>query len=271
MPATTDTPTLAPAVPRRAGRVFLMSTGASLPGRTTRRDVAYAPHADAWRSAFRALTARASVRGGRHAARLPRVVVTERLRAEERATYETASDVVLDRGIARLLPADELKEALSSPERDELVVGVTVDAATGVVVLYRGSLDRVVVPTTWFSERAAGRSEQAGAFRLEAAEPADFGQTLRFGTFEFAVDAVLYAFDADVRRRQRERLRDPGGLGASVRRLRLQRGLRQEDVPGLSRREVGRIERGEVQTPLPETMAHLARALGVTAEELVTY
>ena len=120
---------------------------------------------------------------------------------------ELDKDEVVDGGTARLLPKHELEEALRSDERDELAVGVTVDAATDAVVVHRGSFDRLVVPSEWFRECARGREDAAGRFDLEAARPTDYGQTLRFGEFEVAVGAVLYAFDADVRRRQRERAR----------------------------------------------------------------
>ena len=184
---------------------------------------------------------------------------------------ESGEDGVFDGGTARLLPEHQLVEALRSDERDELAVGVTVDAATDAVVMHRGSLDRLVVPSEWFREQARGREGVAGRFDLEAARPTDYGQTLQFGEFEVAVGALLYEFDANVRRRQRERARDERGLGASVRRLRLQRRLRQEDLPGLSRREVGRIERGEVQTPRKATREKLAAALGVQEPELGEY
>ena len=156
-------------------------------------------------------------------------------------------------------------------DKDELAVGVTVDAVTDAVVVHRGSLDRLVVPSEWFRECARGREDVAGRFDLEAARPTDYGQTLRFGEFEVAVGAVLYAFDTDARRRQRERARGESSFGASVRRLRLQRGLRQGDLPGLSRLEVGRIERGEVQRPRKATRERLAAALGVRESELGEY
>ena len=184
---------------------------------------------------------------------------------------EFGEDGVFGGGMARLLPEHQLEEALRSDERDELAIGVTIDAATDAVVVHRGSLDRLVVPSEWFRGLARDREGVAGRFDLEAARPTDYGQTLRFGEFEVAVAAVLYAFDADVRRRQRERTRDERGLGASVRRLRLQRGLRQGDLPGLSRREVGRIERGEVRTLRRETREKLAAALGVHESELGEY
>ena len=243
--------------------------GMSLPRGTDRRYVAYADAAEVWREAFRHIIHTADRPGTpfRHA----RIIVAGQLRSAERATYEAAGAEVLDRGIAHLLPKPELEEALRSPHRDELVVGVTVDEATGVVVLHRGSSERLVVPANRIREWAAGREAVAGYVDLLAAKPTDYGQTLQFGAFEVAVSAMLYEFDPDVRRRQRERLREAPSFGASVRRLRLQRGLRQEDIAGLSRRDVGRIERGETATPRSETLQAMAMALGVEVEDLASY
>ena len=274
MIATTPTasrpaPLFAPAVPHRASRVLSVRAGMSLPKGADRRYVAYADAVEVWRAAFRHIIHTADRPGTpfRHA----RVIVAGQLRSAERATYEAAGAEVLDRGIAQLLPKPELEEALRSPHRDELVVGVTVDEATDVVVLHRGSSERLVVPASRVREWAAGREDVAGRVDLLAARPTDYGQTIQFGAFEVAVGAVLYEFDPEVRRRQRERLREAPSFGASVRRLRLQRGLRQEDVAGVSRRDVGRIERGETSVPRSETLVALASALGVTVDELGSY
>lgn len=272
MTATTDLApvrTFSSAVPNRASRVIEVRVDASLPTGACRRYVAYAGAADAWRAVFRRRIREGA--GSASAFRCASLVVPSRLRTTERATYEAAGAEVLDGGMARLLPKQELEEVLRSGERDELAIGVTVDTATDAVVVYRGSLDRLVVPSEWFRSRARGREDVAGRFDLEAARPTDYGQTLQFGAFEVSVGALLYEFDADVRRRQRERARDESSFGASVRRLRLQRGLRQEDVPGLSRREVGRIERGEVGSPRAETLERLAAAYGVSVDALGSY
>lgn len=83
---------------------------------------------------------------------------------------------VVDQGIAHLLPTPELEEVLRSPHRDELVVGVTVDEATGVVVLHRGSSDRLVIPADRIREWASGREAVAGQVDLLAAKPTDYGR-----------------------------------------------------------------------------------------------
>lgn len=60
-------------------------------------------------------------------------------------------------------------------------------------------------------------------------------------------------------------------FGGALRRLRLQKRLRQGDFPGLTAKEIARIERGEVKKPRPHTLATIAKYLGVSVEEISTY
>ena len=186
---------------------------------------------------------------------------------KERAAYETTSDVLVDREVAWMLPAQELREALTAENRADLLVAASYAANADVVTLYRGTLEPLIVPAEWF--RATDTAPD-----LDGLRPADYGQTLQLGETEVAADAVLYEFDADYRRRAKARLRRDDGLGASVRRLRKQRESSQETVAeaaGISRRELGRIERGEIEEPRPETVKRLAAALHTTAAELLSY
>ena len=253
------------APPRLARVVWLDGTDPDALGRARRRDVVVSPKADWLRAAF-GRTVR-----DRPARRIARVLVTAPLRPRERAAYETASDVVVDKGIARMLPARELREALEADNRADLLVAASYAPDAGVVTLYRGTLAPLVVPADWF--RSVGEATGT-APDLSALAPADHGQTLRLGDAEVSADAVLYEFDADYRRQAKERLRRDDGLGASVRRLRKQRGLNQETVAqaaGLSRRELGRIERGEVEEPRPATVEQIAHALAVSPADLPSF
>ena len=75
--------------------------------------------------------------------------------------------------------------------------------------------------------------------------------------------------DAEHRRRARKRMiADERGLGPSIRRLRLLRGVRQEDFAGITARTVARIERGDVSKPQQATLRSIADALGVTVDHL---
>ena len=254
------------AAPSRPPRVvWLDGTDPGALSRARRRDVVVSPKADWLRAAFGE-----TVRD-RPARRLPRVLVTAPLRPRERAAYETASDVVVDKGIARMLPARELREALEAENRAELVVAAGYAPDADVVTLYRGTLAPLVVPAEWFRTAGGATGTEPD---LPALAPTDYGQTLRLGDVEVSADAVLYEFDAEARRRMKARLRRDDGLGAAVRRLRKQRGLSQGELAeaaGLSRRELGRIERGEVDTPRAETVDRIAKTLGVAADSVGSY
>ncbi len=166
----------------------------------------------------------------------------------------------------KLLPPGEIAEVFASPHRDDLFIGGAVDATDRVLVLYRGNLEPFVVPLAWFTRPGGPRAEP------DDFEVTDFGQTVRLGSFEAASDAVLYEFDAEARRRAKQRsIEKDATFGGALRRLRRQRALRREDFEGISAKEIARIERGEVSKPHADTLARLAARLGVRPEEIETY
>jgi hypothetical protein len=117
----------------------------------------------------------------------------------------------------RLLELDELMEVLASPGREELFIGGAVDKERGAVLLYRGSVEPLVVPLRWFRNGASKATADPDSF-----EVTDSGQTVKLGAFEASTDAILYEFDPEYRRRARKRaLYEDSSFGASVRRLRL--------------------------------------------------
>ena len=89
---------------------------------------------------------------------------------------------------------------------------------------------------------------------------------------EAATEAILYEFDPDFRSRERKRrIREDDSFGGSLRRLRLQKGIKRSDFPPLTSKSIARIERGEVITPHRETREILAKHLGVNEEDIATY
>jgi transcriptional regulator with XRE-family HTH domain len=133
------------------------------------------------------------------------------------------------------------------------------------VILYRGNLEPLVVPLTWFRTRPDG-----SALDISDLAVMDFGQTVRLGHYEAATDAILYEFDDEYRRRARRRqLETDRSLGGALRRLRLQKGLRQSDFPNLTAKETARIERGEVKKLHQRTLAAIAKRIGVSADEIL--
>ena len=166
-----------------------------------------------------------------------------------------------------LLPIEILREVLASDRRTEVFVAGMIDRAAELAVLYRGNLAPTVVPFAWFLRRNPTPKPNFRDFELT-----DYGQSVRFGEYEAATDLILYDFDADYRRRAKERqLKLDDSLGGCIRRLRLIRGLSREDFPGVSGKQIARIERGEITNVRARTLAAIAAALKVRPEEITSY
>lgn len=127
----------------------------------------------------------------------------------------------------------------------DLFIGGYADPKTQTLTLVRGDLRRLSVPVSIF--RPSGIGEKADAFRLAFT---DRGNTVRLGDYQAAADAILYEADPDYRRRlvAKQRAEDKT-FGACLRRLRLQRGLRQADFGEVAAKTIARIERGETEAP----------------------
>jgi hypothetical protein len=177
------------------------------------------------------------------------------------------SVVVRDEG-ARMLGVDDIAEVLAAENKEDLLIGGRVNAKDKVIVVYRGDLSRLVVPFSVFRSHRGGTKPDFEDFKIT-----DYGQTIKLGDYEASTDAVLYELDANYRRRaKKNRVREKKGFGASLRRLRLQRGLRLTDfLPDVTEKEVGRIERGDVKEPRASTVKKLAAKLGVEPDEIESY
>ena len=174
--------------------------------------------------------------------------------------------VSVDEGV-QLLPMDELTEVLSSANRADLFIGAAVAPTDAAVILYRGNLEPLVAPLAWFRARPDGPAPDPHDLAIT-----DFGQTIRLGAYEAAADALLYEFDEDYRRRAKKRqVETDRSLGGALRRLRLQKGLRQGDFSGVTAKEIARIERGEVKKPHQHTLTTIAKRMGVSADDILTY
>ena len=165
------------------------------------------------------------------------------------------------------LPYEELAEVLKAENAPDLAIGGEVDTTLRLLTLIRGDFSAMAIPLSTFRETAAGVKPVFDDFKIE-----DHGQTVRFGKYEASVEALLYEFDPKYRQRQKKNLRaTEKSFGASLRRLRLQRGLGQADLPGITAKEIGRIERGEVQRPHAKTIEKIAKILNVKPEEIETF
>jgi hypothetical protein len=158
---------------------------------------------------------------------------------------------------------EELAEILRTAHPEDYCIGAEWDAANRTLALWRGDLTVLVVPDSEFSARR-GVAPDPSRLSIE-----DSGQTLRMGEYEASVDAILFDRDPLYRRRAKKRmLKEERGIGASIRRLRLARGVQRSEFPGLDEKTVARIERGEVERPQRATLQTIAKRLGVTVEEL---
>jgi hypothetical protein len=164
------------------------------------------------------------------------------------------------------LPLRELLAVLESPDRANLLIGGMVDRKTHTLTVYRGDSRKVTVPLSVFKPTAAGERPVFEDFQV-----IDHGHAVRFGSYEAAKDAILYEGDPEFRRRLNARRRaEEQTFGASLRRLRLQRRLRQSDFAGIAARTIIRLENGETK-PQAHTLAVLAKRLGVRPEAIGTY
>lgn len=165
------------------------------------------------------------------------------------------------------LPPEQVTRVVSSDEpRDRLVSGM-VDREAGNLLVFRGDLEPVVAPLASFTPRAGEKPD------FDDFEIIDAGNAVRFGNYEASTDAILYENDPDFRRRKKQqRHAEERTFGASLRRLRLQRELRQSDFePDVAAKTIARIENNEVAKPHGQTLRHIASKLRVEPEQIETY
>jgi DNA-binding Xre family transcriptional regulator len=166
------------------------------------------------------------------------------------------------------IPAEELVEVLEADHRPDLFIGGSVNHATDTITFWRGNLMPLTVPFSAFEKSGNGTKPDFNEFAV-----IDCGQTVQLRDYEAAVDAILYEYDPEFRRRiSKQRLQEDQSFGASLRRLRKQRGLRREDFePDLSAKTIARIEQGKVKRIQKKTLNALAEHLSVEPEEIETF
>lgn len=156
-----------------------------------------------------------------------------------------------------------LAAILGEDNPGDYIIGGVYDPDDDVLILHRGDLQTLVVSTEWF-ERPLGPKPD-----FQDLEVIDHGQTVRLGRFEASTDALLYNFDREYRRRaKKRRLEEDDSFGACLRRLRLERGVRQDDFGEVTARTIRRIEKGSVSAPHRRTMEIIAERLDVELEEI---
>lgn len=162
---------------------------------------------------------------------------------------------------------DEMYDILNGEHPEDYVIQGHVDTANRFLTLTRGNLETLVVPFSTFTANGSGVKPNFNKFSIE-----DFGQTLKFGEYEAALDSVLYEFDSSYRKKIiKERAASDKTLGACLRRLRVQKNLLQSDFPSISDKEIRRIELGEIKSPHKTTLEKIANTLGVNVDEIYEY
>lgn len=166
------------------------------------------------------------------------------------------------------IPAEELAEVFGTENQSDLFIGGNVNHATETITFWRGDLKPLTVPWAAFEKSGDGTKPNFDKFSV-----IDCGQSVRLGDYEAATDALLYECDPQYRRRiSKKRLQEDQSFGASLRRLRKQRGLRIKDFePDVAAKTVSRIERGEVSRIRQGTLKALAKHLVVEPGDIGAY
>lgn len=167
----------------------------------------------------------------------------------------------------RFVGTKVLMAILGASDAVDRFIGALVSETSRSVVLIRGDLRTLAIPLPWFEATPTGVTPD-----FADVEIIDHGYSVRLGDYEASSDAILYEFDRDFRARERRRRLDMDpSFGAALRRLRLQKGVARSGFPGISEKEIAKIERGEVETPHAGTIRLIAERLGVAPSEVATY
>ena len=165
------------------------------------------------------------------------------------------------------LPREEIPTVLSGKDASERFIGGAADSQGKTIALIRGNLSTLVVPFAYFKMSGDGTKPDFSKLKL-----ADYGHTVALGDYEASADGILYEFDPTYRRKlKKERLAKDATFGASLRRLRLQRGLKQSDFTPIASKTIARVERGEVEKPHGNTLEVIANRLGVAPDQIESY
>jgi hypothetical protein len=165
------------------------------------------------------------------------------------------------------LAAEELMTVVSGKDASDRFIGGAADQQSETLALVRGNRATLVVPFSYFTESGDGIKPDFGELSF-----ADFGLTVALGTYEASSDGILYEFDVAYRQKlTKERRQNERTFGAALRRLRLQRGLKQGDFVPLTAKTIARIERSEVEKPHGKTLQAIAQRLGVNADQIESY
>lgn len=165
------------------------------------------------------------------------------------------------------LPAEEMPAVLIGKDAAERFIGGFADSQGRTIALVRGNLSTLVVPFDFFTPSGDGTTPDFSKLAF-----ADYGLTVALGGYEASADGILHEFDPAYRQKlKKERLAGDKSFGASLRRLRVQRGLDRNDFAPVASKTIARIERGDVEKPHGKTLETIAQRLGVVADQIESY
>lgn len=167
----------------------------------------------------------------------------------------------------RWLPRAQLLEAINDKDAAYRFIGGAVDLDSETVALVRGNFETVVLSFSHFKPCGDGIRPDFKRLSFD-----DYGDTVVFGEYEASADGILYEIDPRYRRKLNQLRRvEERGFGPALRRLRIQRGLRQSDFAGVSEKTIARLEKGETEKPIGRTLDLIARRLGVEPDEIESF
>ncbi|MHC5539908.1 helix-turn-helix domain-containing protein [Singulisphaera rosea] len=165
------------------------------------------------------------------------------------------------------LPREEIPTVLSGKDAAERFIGGAADTQGKTIALVRGNLSTLVVPFAYFNPSGDGTKPDFSKLAF-----ADYGHTVALGSYEASADGILYEFDPAYRQKlKKERLAEDKSFGASLRRVRLQKGLKRSDFAPLASKTIARLERGNVERPHGKTLEAIERRLGMSADQIESY
>jgi len=210
---------------------------------------------------------RASLEVGRRS-RFDELVTIEPPRAASVPSLLGLFNAVVGAGAAyRWLPIEEFVTVITGNDAVYRFIGGVADAESETLALVRGNLQTIVVPFSFFEESGDGVKPDFDKLSFT-----DYGHTVALGEYEASADAILYETDNEYRRKlNKERRQSERSFGASLRRLRLQRKLTQDDFAPLVKKTIARIERNEVAKPHGKTLEKIAKRLGVSPDQIESY
>jgi hypothetical protein len=165
------------------------------------------------------------------------------------------------------LPVEQLMTVVSGKDASDRFIGGAADHQSETLALVRRNLATLVVPFSCLTESGDGTNAD-----FDNPSFADYGLTLALGAYEASSDGILYEFDAAYRQKlNKERRQNERTFGAALRKLRLQRGLKQGDFGPLTAKTIARIERSEVGKPHGKSLQTIAQRLGVDVGQIESF